>query len=137
MFSNRIRNLAVGAGALTLCLACGGTPQATASPAPAATPKITGDPGKQVLNYQACSKDGKQTIATVLPDAAKAPDLKVETATVAGEGPDMIRVGVLYNYNGGAAKHQVIFELHPSNNSLSGEDTISKAAVDLIKAPCK
>ena len=137
MVRNHIRQIAVGLGALSLALsACGGSnPQA--APSPSATPSITGDPGKQVLNYQACAKDGKQTIASVLPEAAKAPDLKIETATVAGQGPDMIRVGVLYNYNGGAAKHQVIFELHPSNHALTGEDTISKAAVDAIKAPCK
>lgn len=138
MVKLNFRLLGGGLAALAMISACGGGgPQATATATPAPTPSISGDPGKQVLDYKACTKDGKRTIATVLPDAANAPDLKVETATVAGRGPDMIRVGVLYNYNGGAAKHQVIFDLHPSNHSLTGEDSISRSAVDLIKAPCK
>lgn len=122
---------------LALSAACGGSsPQST--PAAAATPSIAPQTAEQrVLNYQACSKDGKQKLATVLPKVANAPDLKIEQTQVIGKLPGVVRVGVTYNYNGGAAKHLVIFDLNPDKNSISGEDTISQNAIKELTAACK
>ncbi len=118
--------------------ACGGSNAATASNKPAPTPSIAAQTAEQkVLNYQACSKDGKQKLTTVLPKAANAPDLKIEQTHVVGEIPGNVRVGIIYDYNGGTAKHQVIFDYNPDKNTLAGEDTISQNAIKQLQAACK
>ena len=117
--------------------ACGGSNAAT-SKQPAATPSIAAQTAEQkVLNYQACSKDGKQKLSTVLPKAANAPDLKIEQTHVVGQIPGNVRVGIIYDYNGGTAKHQVIFDFNPDKNTLTGEDTISQNAIKQLQAACK
>lgn len=129
--------LILGFTSILLAAACGGSDgQAKASAAP--TPSIGAQTAEQkVLNYQACSKDGKDKIATVLPKVANAPDLKIEQTHVVGELPGVVRVGVIYNYNAGAAKHQVIFDYNPDKNSITGEDTISQNAIKELASRCK
>jgi hypothetical protein len=122
---------------IPLAAACGSS-TATTSNKPAATPSIAPQTAEQkVLNYQACSKDGKQKLSTVLPKAANAPDLKIEQTHVVGEIPGNVRVGIIYDYNGGTAKHQVIFDYNPDKNTLAGEDTISQNAIKQLQAACK
>ena len=123
---------------LLLAAACGGGSGAQAKASAAPTPSIPAQTAEQkVLNYQACSKDGKDKIATVLPKVANAPDLKIEQSQVIGQLPGIVRVGVIYTYNAGAAKHQVVFDYNPDKQSIVGEDTISQNAIKELASRCK
>lgn len=129
--------LLLASATLVLAAACGGSGGPTNSTS-SASPSIAPQTAEQkVLNYQACSKDGNYKIATVLPKVADAPDLKIEQTHVVGQLPGIVRVGVIYSYNGGAAKHQVIFDFNPDKNSISGEDTISQNAIKELTSRCR